>query len=425
MNKRKTIIGAILLILILLVIAFIGKKQGWVGRSSAVEVNIEKVIRADITETVIASGKIYPEKEVKISPDVSGEIIELNFEEGDSIKEGELLLQINPDIYQAALNRSEAALNQSRANMSSSRARLVQAEAALENSKLEYNRNKSLYLEKVISESEFQKSELSFKNASAELEAAQQSLEAARFNVKSAEATLKEAKDNLTRTSIFAPINGIISMLEVEKGERVVGTTQMAGTEMLRIADFSNMEVRVEVTENDILRVQIGDTASVELDAYIDRKFKGIVSHIASSAKSDQVLSNEQVTNFEVKVKLLKDTYDDLLVAGEPFPFKPGMSATANIETDKIKNVIAVPIQSVTITEEDDGKISEIVYAVENGKSKAIKVNTGIQDNRNIHVKSGLQEDQVIITGPYQTLTRKLKGGEEVEEMENPQSDKK
>lgn len=425
MNKRKTIIGAILLILILLVIAFIGKKQGWVGRSSAVEVNIEKVIRADITETVIASGKIYPEKEVKISPDVSGEIIELNFEEGDSIKEGQLLLQINPDIYQAALNRSEAALNQSRANMSSSKARLVQAEAVLENSKLEYNRNKSLYLEKVISESEFQKTELSFKNATAELEAAQQSLEAARFNVKSAEATLKEAKDNLTRTSIFAPIDGIISMLEVEKGERVVGTTQMAGTEMLRIADFSNMEVRVEVTENDILRVQIGDTASVELDAYIDRKFKGVVSHIASSAKSDQVLSNEQVTNFEVKVKLLKDTYNDLLVAGEPFPFKPGMSATANIETDKIKNVIAVPIQSVTITEEDDGKISEIVYAVENGKSKAIKVTTGIQDNRNIHVKSGLQEDQVIITGPYQTLTRKLKGGEEVEEMENPQSDKK
>ncbi|MEX2590424.1 MAG: efflux RND transporter periplasmic adaptor subunit, partial [Chitinophagales bacterium] len=412
MNRKKIIYGGILLVIVLLVIAYVGKQNGWIGQAAAEQVTFGEVTKTTIIETVTASGKVYPEKEVKISPDVSGEIILLNYEEGDSVQEGDLLLQINPDIYQAAVNRTEAALNQSKANMANSKARLTQAEAALENSKAEYERNKKLFEEKVISESEFQKAELSWRNAQGEMTAAEQSLEAARYNIKSAEATLKEARDNLTRTSIFAPMDGLISMLAVEKGERVVGTTQMAGTEMLRIADFSNLEVRVDVTENDILRVTKGDTARIDLDAYIDRKFKGVVSHIASSAKTDQAMSNEQVTNFEVKVKLLKNSYSDLMQAGKPFPFKPGMSATVNIETNKIADAMAVPIQSVTIQEEEDGRISEIVYVVENGKSKVVEVKTGIQDNRNIHIKSGLESGMKIITGPYQTLTRTLKGGE-------------
>lgn len=417
MNRKKIIYGFIVLVLILLAIAYVGKKQGWIGKPDAIEVNIGKVVKKDIVETVTASGKIYPEKEVKISPDVSGEIIVLNFEEGDSVKKGDLILQINPDIYQAALNRTEATLNQSKANMENSKARLIQAEAGLENSEASYERNKKLFGEKVISEQEFQSAELAWKNAKAELNAAKQSLEAAKYNVKSAEATLKEARDNLTRTNIYAPMNGIISMLDVEKGERVVGTTQMAGTEMLRIADFSNMEVRVDVTENDILRVKVDDTARIELDAYYDREFLGTVNHIASSANADQTLTNEQVTNFEVRIRLLKSSYADLFSKNKAFPFKPGMSATVNIETNKIEDAIAVPIQAVTIQEAENGDINEIVYVVNADTSKAVQVVTGIQDNKNIHIKSGLQIDEKIIIGPYQILTRTLKGGEPVVEL--------
>lgn len=414
MSKKQLIYGGITLIILLLIVSIIGKKKGWIGKADAVEVNIGTVSKKDIVETVTASGKVYPEKEVKISPDVSGEIIALNFEEGDSVQKNDLILQINPDLYQAALRRTEATLNQSKANMESSKARLTQAQAAFENSEVTFERNKKLFAEKVISEQEFQNAELNWKNAQAELSAAKQSLEAARYSVKSAEATLKEANDNLTRTNIFSPMAGIISMLEVEAGERVVGTTQMAGTEMLRIADFSNMEVRVDVTENDILRVKVGDTARIELDAYFDREFLGLVSHIASSADASLTISNEQVTNFEVKIKLLKNSYVDLIKKGQAFPFKPGMSATVNIETHKINDAVSVPIQAVTIQENDKGEIDEIVYTIENGITKAVTVVTGIQDNRNIHVKSGLEEGTEIVTGPYQTLTRKLKGGEEV-----------
>lgn len=422
MTKKKLIYGGITLIIVLVIFAVIGKKKGWIGQADAVEVKLGKVDKTDIIETVTASGKVYPEKEVKISPDVSGEIIALNFEEGDSVSKGDLILQINPDLYQAALRRTEAALNQSKANMENSKARLTQAKAAFENSELSYQRSKKLFDEKVISEQEFQNAELSWKNAKAEFSAAKQSLEAAKYSVKSAEATLKEANDNLTRTNIIAPMNGTISMLDVEAGERVVGTTQMAGTEMLRIADFSDMEVRVDVTENDILRVKVGDTARIELDAYFDREFTGTVSHIASSADASLTISNEQVTNFEVKIKLLKNSYIDLIKKGKAFPFKPGMSATVNIETHKIKDAISVPIQAVTIQEDDNGKIDEIVYAVENGKTKAVTVVTGIQDNRNIHVKSGIDVGTEIVIGPYQTLTRTLKGDEEVVELEEKEA---
>lgn len=420
MSNRKLFTYLGIIIVVVVVFLLIGKKAGWIGKDTALEVTTAIAELNNITETVSASGKIFPAVEVKISPDVSGEIIELNVAEGDSVKEGDLIVRIRPDIYQSIYNRGEATLNQAKANLASAQARLTQIEAQFINAELTFKRNQQLFDKGVLSQAEYDNAVAAYKTSEGELTAAKQSVAAAEFSVKSAEAALKEAGDNLRQTSIYAPMDGVLSMLNVEKGERVVGTTQMAGTEMLRIADFSNMEVHVDVTESVITRVHVGDTAEVEVDAYYGRKFKGIVIHIANSAAgSGQLqLTSETVTNFTVKIKLLKSSYEDLLGQHDGVPFKPGMSASVDIFTAQVNDELGIPIQAVLVDEEPGKAPREIVYLYKDGIAEKVFVETGIQDAYHIHIKSGLSVGDEIITGPYSTISRLLTDGDPVRKSE-------
>lgn len=405
----------------LIIFVVIGKKQGWIGQGDTIEVTTGKVTTRTIKETVSASGKIFPETEVKLSADVSGEVLTIHFAEGDSVSTGDLLMEIQPDIYISMVNRADATLNQGKANLASSKARQAQVLAQFESAQLSFKRSEKLYKDGVISDAEYEGAVASFKNAEGEKMAAEQSVLAAEFSVKSAEATLKEARDNLARTKIFAPMDGIVSLLNVEKGERLVGTTQFEGTEAMRIANMDKLEIKVDVSENDILRVSTGDTVEVEVDAYIDRTFRGFVKYIANSASAEnQLLTSDQVTNFTVEIALDRTSYQDLIDKGNDFPFKPGMSASVEIQTEKVDNTLAIPIQSVTIREEKseetgEDELFEIVYVYDKGKAVAAKVKTGIQDDKYIRILSGLEIDQEVITGPYRAISRLLDDGDAVE----------
>ncbi len=395
-RKLYIIIGAFAVIAILI---FIGKSKDDKG----IPVTVESVKRATIVESIPANGKIQPVTEVKISPDVSGEIIELNFEEGDNVNAGDLLIKIKQDVYISAVDRAEASLNSIKAQYLQQKSQLAQIE-------LSYKRNKLLHEQKAISDADYE-------SAVSQYEVAVEQLNAAQYNVKSAEAALKEAKENLQKTTIYAPMTGIISKLDVEKGERVVGTSQMAGTEMLRIANFNEMEVLVDVNENDIIRLSLRDTALIEVDAYPNRKFKGIVTQIANSAKNSATASLDQVTNFEVHVSILPDSYADLL-AGNNIPFRPGMSASVSIQTERANNVIVVPLQAITtkaglIDSLAADQIYEqvFVYDPATSKVKATVIKTGIQDIKNIEVKEGLTDSTQIVTGSYNAINRELKNG--------------
>jgi HlyD family secretion protein len=415
--KKKTliwvIVGAVLLIIFLLA----GKKAGWFGKSGDFkEVEIAQISAIDIVETVAATGKIQPEVEVALSSEVSGEIIELPVVEGQTVEKGDLLVKINPDLIQAAVSQSQAGLQNVRAQYS-------QAQASEKNARLNYERNKALFEKGVISKSEWDRSV-------ADYDMAQANSKAAYYNVQSASANVKQSVDNLSRTTIYAPMSGTISKLSVELGERVVGTAQMAGTEIVRVANLQNMEVEVDVNENDIVKVSVGDSTIVEVDAYLKREFKGIVTEIANSAESS--LTADQVTNFKVKVRILPESYKDL-TEGKPesfSPFRPGMTATVDIITNKKKNIIGVPISSVVIkTDTTDTKKSyttnetstataekfEAVYVKEGNEAKLRVVKTGIQDDSNIEIISGLKEGETVITGPYNTVTKSLKQGDKVE----------
>ena len=316
---------------IILLIA--GRKAGWFGDKIAVKVAVEKALLRDITEIITCNGKVQPQTEVKISPDISGEIVELHVKEGDEVRKGDLLLRIKPDNYISIRNRVEATLNNTRARLKQAEAQLVQAE-------LEFNRRLKLWERKAISEAEFEQASTNFYSARAEKEAAV-------FSVQSAEASLKEAEENLRKTTIYAPISGTISKLEVELGERVVGTELMTGTPLLRIADMDRMEILVEVNENDIVRVHKHDTAVIEIDAYLGNNFTGLVTEIPVSANITGV-TTDQVTNFSVKLQVLKDSYEDLETERNPYPLRPGMSASAYIQTARKASVLSVPVQSVT-----------------------------------------------------------------------------
>ncbi len=424
MKSKKWIYILAGLVILLVVFAILKKK----GSSNGIEVSVEKVEKRTIIESVAASGKIQPETEVVISSDVSGEIIELAVKEGQKVTKGDLLVKIDPDLVESALSRAEASLNTSKANYSGAKARLAQAESQFENAKAIFDRNKKLYSDNVISQSEFDQAKANFEVADSEVSAAKESVEAARFNVKSSEATLKEAKENLGRTSIFAPIDGVITALNLEKGERVVGTAQMTGTEIMTVADLSIMEVAVEVNENDIVRVSIGDTAEIEVDAYLDNTFKGVVTEIANSANINGV-SADQVTNFDVKIRMLANSYQDLIkeAANTISPFRPGMSANADIRTNYRNNIVAVPIQAVTTRkdtslasddeeslEEDEIK-KECVFVVNDNKAKVVFVKTGIQNTMYIEVIEGIEEGVTVITSPYSAVSRKLKNGSTIE----------
>lgn len=418
MNTKKVLYYLAGITLLLILVIFSGNRLGFLGTSAAVEVQTEKAERRDIAERVAASGKIFPETEVKISSEVSGEITAILIAEGDSVERGQLLLEINPDIYKSMLERAEATLNQSRANLASSKARKIQAEAQFLNAELTFNRSKKLFEERVISESEFESAQVAYTTSQSEVDAAEQAVLAAEFNIKSAQATVNEARDNLARTSIRSPINGIVSKLSAEPGERVVGTAQMLGTEIMRVADFDIMEVRVEVSESDILRVGVGDSADVEVDAYLNEVFTGVVTRVAqSSAGSDMQLMTDQATNFMVYIRLVPESYLHVMDrVKSKFPFRPGMSAAVEIRTAKVQDVISVPIQSVTLrTIENDEKETEVVFVSENNKAKIRMVKTGIQDDRYIEIKEGLNEGEVIISGPFRAVSRILEEGTEIE----------
>jgi len=423
MKQKKILPYAIGLVVVVLVLLVIGKKAGWFGNEFTINVATEKVESKTITEFITANGKIQPETEVKISPDVAGEIVELYVEEGDAVTKGDPLCIIKPEMYISALNRSQAALN-------SSKARLAQAEAQQIERELSYKRSKQLYDKGTIPVSEFETAEAAYKVAQAEVKAAQ-------YSVRSAEATVSEAQEQLTKTKIYAPISGTISALNVEKGERVVGTSMMVGTEMMTVADLDKMEVQVEVNENDIVKVMKFDTALVEVDAYLNRKFKGIVTEIANSASTTGTTA-DQVTNFDVKVLLLKDSYEDLIdeTTGNLYPFRPGMSATVDILTETRDGVISVPISAVTTRIKKEGggtkevvdeetetttattednttavkeEKQEVVFVFAGDRVKKVEVKTGIQDNNSIEILEGVQEGDEVVVAPYNAINKTLK----------------
>jgi HlyD family secretion protein len=401
MKNKKILKILVPAVIILLIFAVVGKKAGWFGKAATVKVAVENAEKRTIVETITANGKIQPEKEVKITPDVSGEIVELTVREGDHVEKGQLLLRIKPDIYISQKDRSMAAI-------SSARARLAQAEAQYIQAELSYKRTKQLFDEQTISKSEFEQSEASYSVAKAEVDAA-------KYSVISAEASLKEANETLIKTSIYAPMTGTVSMLLVELGERVAGTGMMAGTEMLRVADLSRMEAQVEVNENDIPRVKLGDTATIEVDAYVDYKFRGIVTEMANSAKTTGV-SADQVTNFDVKILVLPESYKDLTDKGNTHPLRPGMSATVDIRTEIKPGIISVPIQSVT-TRTDTTKVTKtvsdedirtLVFITDGERALAKDVKTGIQDNSYIEIISGISEGDRVISAPFSAISKKL-----------------
>ncbi|WP_339647529.1 efflux RND transporter periplasmic adaptor subunit [uncultured Salegentibacter sp.] len=405
--KKKTLFIIIGIALALIVLLIVGKKAGWFGKSGNFkEVEITKIEPIDIIETVSATGKIQPEIEVKLSSEVSGEIIELPVVEGQAVEKGELLVRVNPDIYQSNVNRAQAGLETSRANYSQAQASLKQAEA-------NYNRNKSLFEKGVISKAEWDR-------IVSEYEVAQANKESAYYNMQSTAATVKEATDNLGRTNIYAPMSGTISKLDAELGERVVGTQQMAGTEILRVANLTNMEVEVDVNENDIVKVQVGDSTIVEVDAYLGKEFSGIVTEISNSA--DAALTTDQVTNFKVKVRIIEESYKELLAGKDEnySPFRPGMTATVDIITNRKDNIIGVPISAIVIKNDttagkNQDQKYEAVFLKEGEKAELRKVTTGIQDDSNIEITEGLEEGETVITGPYNTVTKSLKEGDDVE----------
>ena len=426
-SKRLLIILAIVAVVLIIIMA-LGKKQGWFGNEGLLKVAVAKGLDREITEIITANGKIQPETEVAISPDVSGEIVDLVINEGDEVVKGEYLLKIKPEAYEMARNRAEASLN-------NAKARLKQAESQLEMANLDYKRNERLFQEQAISDAEYEQSQTAYNTALAEKEAAE-------FSVQSARASLNEAEESLAKTSIYAPMSGTVSRLSVELGERVVGTSMMAGTEMLRIADLNRMEVEVEVNENDIVRVSLDDTALIEVDAYPDTRFKGVVSEIPVSANTTGV-TTDQVTNFNVKILLLPESYADKITDKNPYPLRPGMSATADIQTNRKSGVFSIPIQAVTtrmdttgsklqagVEDQTTGQVSSdgsvssstettitntgdepliVVFTVSEGKAWMKQVKTGIQDNSYIEILEGLDPDDDIIIAPYSAISRQLK----------------
>ncbi|MCD6596976.1 MAG: efflux RND transporter periplasmic adaptor subunit [Bacteroidales bacterium] len=409
MNTGKTLKIVLVLAVVLIALAFVGKRKGWFGKAETVKVSVEQAKNRTIVETINGNGKIHPEKEVKITPDVSGEVVGLYVKEGEGVTKGTLLAKIKPDTYLSIKARAEAALN-------SVKARQTQTEANLTQARLSFNRSKTLWEQKTISQSDYEQAEATYKMAAADVASAKAS-------VRSAEASLNEADENLFKTTLYAPIDGTIYGLSIEQGERVVGTALMSGTEMMRIADLSIMEVVVEINENDVVRVSYGDTAMVEVDAYMDHKFKGVVTEIANSASTSGV-SVDQVTSFNVKILLLQESYLDLISEGSPSPFRPGMSATVDIQTESKFDILSIPIQAVTTRtdtlgneNEDEDIISNsddeekvVVFVLSDDEKMTLQreVKTGIQDNNYIELMEGIDEDDKVIVAPYSAVSKKL-----------------
>ncbi|NOT73637.1 MAG: efflux RND transporter periplasmic adaptor subunit [Cyclobacteriaceae bacterium] len=450
------LIGGLVFLIALL---FIGKNQGWIGKSKELEVELAKAKKVNIVEKVSASGTVQPVIEVKLAPEVSGEIIELNVEDGDSVYLGKSLIKIRPDTWLSQLERSEASLSQQRANLESSKANLSRAEAQFTRADLDYKRQEKLWNQKVISESDWQLAKQNYEVSKNDFSASKQSVEAAKFIVNSTEASVRESRENVRKTAVVAPLTGIVSKLSVKKGERVVGTATMSGTEMMRIADLNKMEVRVNVNENDIVRVHLNDSVLIDVDAYqnIGKQFKGIVTNIANTAKDK--LSADAITEFEVRIQILRFSYEDLIKKGNRYPFRPGMTASVEVLTNRKSGILSVPLASVT-TRNPDGKEEVnnnnngggggpgggnnsnravvdaskkvevkkdkiVVFVNEKGKAKMIEVKTGISDYDNIEILSGLEEGQEVVIGPFLAVSKRLKDGEAIKQAEKKKEEKK
>ena len=448
--KKFIIIGATLVVILIAVA--IWKKS---GGGPTLRIATEIATKRDLTEIVSASGKVQPELEVKISSDVSGEIVELLVKEGDTVKKGDLLLRIDPVIYQSAVQRMSSTLNGVKAQMANSAARMEQSRAQLISAEASFNRNKKLHESSSISDAEFEQAKANYESAVADMNAARESVKSADFNVSSTQASLKEANDNLAKTTIYAPVDATVSKLNKRKGERIIGMAQMEGTEIMRLANLNEMEVQVDVNENDILRVLVGDTALIEVDAHNNRKFKGVVTEVANSANTLGV-SSDQVTNFPVKIRIIRSSYVDLIDAKHPdrYVFLPGMSATVEIQTNSVYNTISVPIQSVSTrldTAAKNGKDDEdakdrmgdednivvgdsknkenkevkkaimCVFVYRDGIAKLVGVKTGAEDNMYIEIVSGLKEGDEVIAAPYNSISTLLFNGAKVEKVTKEQ----
>lgn len=436
--KLKHILIAVGVILVLLVGA---KFAGLIGGDQTEKVTVDKVADKKVVETVTASGKIQPETEVKLSSEVSGEVTELMVKEGDVVKKGQLLCKVRPDVLQSGYERAVASYNSQKASVASSQQQLIQAEANFVNADATYKRNVALFNKKVISPSEFDAAKAAYLTAKTNLEGAKANVTGAKFGLEQSGANVKEAGANLAKATVYSPVDGVVSKLSIELGDRILGTSQMAGTEIMRISNLSTMEVNVDVNENDINRVNVGDSANVEVDAFADRKFKGIVTEIASSSTSVGAASSsvDQVTNFSVKVRLLAESYSEVKGGAKdlPSPFRPGLSATVDIISESLTG-LAVPIQAVFTGEKEkvvtanqgtgndadkqkskltDKTIKQYVYLFDNATNtvKKSEVTTGIQDDQYIIIKSGLKAGQEIVSGPYSAIQNKLKEGMKVE----------
>jgi HlyD family secretion protein len=445
---NKTLLRIIIAVVVIIVVLIVLQKAGIMGKEEGIKVSSEKVVRRNITEVVTASGKIYPEKEVKISPDISGEVVELGVtQEGDSVHKGQELAKIYADIYTTERDQAAAQMNQQQALVSNIQETLPGLKTAMETAKKAYDREKQLLDDKVVSKSEYETAESSYRTAAANYMAAIQSVRGNVAGVASAKANLAIAAKNLSRTTVVSPIDGVVSLLSIKKGERVVGNSMMAGTEMMRVADMSKIETIVDVGENDIPKVHLGDSALITVDAYNNRKFKGIVTQIASSVTtsagtSTTTVSTNDVTNYKVHIRLSPDSYKDLIDPKHPkrFPFRPGMSSSADIQTTTHVNVLSVPINSVAVREkgtdnsvlgagdEPDNNnnnapapansgsgtsdLDEVVFLVEPGDTvRKVLVHTGIQDINNIEVTDGVKEGDQVVSGPYSVISKTLRNG--------------
>ncbi len=443
-RKGNKTLKWILIVVGAIIVLYVGAKAMGGGKKTE-KVATAKATRRTITESVNASGKIYPEVEVKISPDISGEITELNVEEGDTVRSGDVLARIYADIY--SLQRDEAAsrVNQSTATVDNGKAALEALQANIDLAQQTYDRNKKLFDDKVISKAELEQYETTLRSAQANHRAAQQNIKSLQANVQSTQVGLNRANKDLSRATLVAPMTGVISSLKVKKGERVAGNSFNIGTEMMTVADMSVLEVRVDVGENDIVKIDIGDSADVEVDAYNNRKFKGIVTKIGSSTKSSSMLgsaTSNDVTEYEVRIRLIPDSYKDL--SNKTFPFRPGMNASADIKTRRVENVLAVPIGAVNARvkgsdksmadkkkeqdqkkddeglmdqsqNEDEDELEEVVFVLQkDGIVKKVVVKSGIQDINYIEVLSGLKEGEEVITDPYTAVSKTLKDGMKV-----------
>ncbi len=435
--KKKTIyilVALVVLIILLLVL----KGIGVIGNNDGTKVAVTTVAYKDITQTVSASGRIYPEVVVSISPDVSGEVVSLPVEEGDSVTKGQVVARIYADIYSSMRNRSAASVNQTKAQLANAKAAQGAIKAALEQAKADFMRSKKLFEEKVISKQKYDQDFSAYQQALSNYKASEQQIQSTSFAVKAAQADLQQAEENLHRTTILAPMSGYVIYLPVKKGERVVGTAQMAGTEIMRIANMDTMEVQVDVGENDVSQVFLGDTALIEVDAYNGRKFKGVVTQIASSsqdiatqgANSSMATASTGVTNYTIHIRILKASYVDLIDPEHPehFPFRPGMSANVNIQTKTEQQVLTVPISAVTTRAQTDstkdsasaGAIDRedketVVFVLQSdGTVKKVPVKTGIQDDFNIQIDTGLKEGEKVISAPYTAISQLLHDGSKV-----------